>query len=153
MISPGGRRARRVIIAGVAAFNTGCYTAVPIAASDARMGKRISVDLTDAGTVQMTSQVGPRIRSLTGDVATTTDGELVLALRSVSDVRGIESLWGGEQVTIPRTSIGGVTERRLSRGKTALFAVGMVAGLILAARLVGAIGGGEDRGGEPPVTQ
>lgn len=137
----------------LAALNAGCYTAVPIAGSEARMGRRVAVDLTDAGAVEMARQVGPRARTLTGDVTALTEREMVLALRAVSDVRGIETFWGGEQVTVPRASIGTMAERRLSRGRTAVFSVGMLAGLYAIARGVGAIGGGSDHRGDLPVSQ
>ena len=137
----------------VAVLNASCYTAVRIAGNEARTGRRVELDLTDAGTVEMARQVGPRIRTLTGDVTALTDNELVLALRAVSDVRGIETFWAGEQVTVPRASIGTVAERRLSRGRTALFSAGMLAGLYAIARGIGSLGGGADHRGELPISQ
>ena len=137
----------------MATFTAGCYTAIPIAGGEARMGRRIEVDLTDVGTVEMAAQVGPRIHSLTGDVTALSDRDVVLALRAVSDVRGIETFWAGEQVTVPRTNIGRVAERRLSRGRTTAFSVGMLAGLYLVARGVGAFGGGSEHRGDLPVSQ
>ena len=107
------RRGRRVVVACISAFNLGCYTAVPIGGESARTGTRISVELTDAGTVDMASQVGPRIHTLVGDVSAVSDSTIMLSMRSATDVRGIESLWQGEQVTVKRSDVSSVGERRL----------------------------------------
>jgi hypothetical protein len=147
------RRTRRVVVACISAFNLGCYTAVPITSDAARVGTRITLELTDAGTVDMASQVGPRIHTLVGDVNVVTDSSVVLSMRSAVDVRGVESLWQGEQVTVRRSDIGSVGERRLSSGKTAAFSVILVAGAFLVARAFGLVGGGEDHRGDIPVTQ
>ena len=148
-----GRRRRKVIVACISALNLGCYTAVPIAGESARTGTRISVELTDAGTVDVASQVGPRIHLLVGDVSAVTDSSIVLAVRSTTDVRGIESLWQGEQVTVKRTDISSVGERRLSPSRTAVFSAILVGGAFLVARAFGILGGGEDHRGDIPVTQ
>jgi hypothetical protein len=147
------RRRRKVIVACISAFNLGCYTAVPIGGESARTGTRISVELTDAGTVDIASQVGPRIHLLVGDVASVSDSTVVLSMKSATDVRGIESLWQGEQVTVKRSDIASVGERRLSPGRTAVFSAILVAGAYLVARAFQIIGGGEDHRGDIPVTQ
>lgn len=146
-------RGRRVVVACISAFNLGCYTAVPISGESARTGTRISVELTDAGTVEMASQVGPRIHMLVGDVNVVSDSTIVLSMRSATDVRGVESLWQGEQVTVRRGDIASVGERQLSTGRTAVFSVIAVAGAFLIARAFGLLGGGEDHRGDIPITQ
>ena len=153
MSGRGNRRVRRVMLAGFLSFQLGCYTAVPITGEATRPGTRVHVDLTDAGTVDMAREVGPRIRTLMGDVATVTDGELVVAMRSVTDVRGIESYWTGEQVTVPRRDIAALKERRLSRQKTTMFTVAILVGLVLTARSFGLFAGGDEHRGDLPVTQ
>lgn len=147
------RRRRKVVVACISAFNLGCYTAVPIGGESARTGTRISVELTDVGTVDIASQVGPRIHLLVGDVSALTDSSIVLAMRSTTDSRGIEALWQGEQVTVKRSEIASVGERRLSPGRTAVFSAILVAGAALVARAFGLLGGGEDHRGDIPVTQ
>ena len=147
------RRWRRVVVACITAFNLGCYTAVPIGGESARTGTRISVELTDAGTVDMASQVGPRIHTLVGDVGAVSDSTIILSMRSATDVRGIESLWQGEQVTVKRSDVSSVAERRLSPGRTAAFSAILLAGVFVAARAFGLVGGGADHRGDIPVTQ
>jgi len=147
------RQGRRVVVACISAFNLGCYTAVPITSDTARTGTRINVELTDAGTVDMASQVGPRIHMIVGDVNVVSDSTVTLSMRSATDIRGIESLWQGEQVTVRRSDIASVGERRLSPGKTAAFSVILVAVAFLLARAFGLVVGGEDHRGDIPVTQ
>jgi hypothetical protein len=146
-------RARRLLAAAVCAFDLGCYASVPISTDVARAGTQINVELTDTGISDVARQVGPRIHLVTGDVVSATDGELVLAVRSVTDLRGIESPWAGEHVTVPRADVATVSERRLSSRRTALFSAGFVAALYLTARAFGLIGGGPDHSGDIPVTQ
>ena len=147
------RRARRVVVACISTLNLACYTAVPITGESARTGTRISVELTDAGTVDMASQVGPRIHTLVGDVSVVSDSTIVLSMRSATDVRGIESLWQGEQVTVKRSDVYSVGERRLSPGRTAAFSTILVAGTFVVARAFGLVGGGSGHRGDIPVTQ
>lgn len=146
-------RKRRAAIAVVAAFQLGCYTAVPITGEMARPGSRVQLDLSDGGASNMASQVGPRTRTLMGDVASINDRELVLAVRSVTDVRGIESYWAGEQVTVPRTDIAAVREQRLSKKKSALFAAAIAAGVFATGHAFGWFSGGDGGRGDLPVTQ
>jgi hypothetical protein len=147
------QRKRRAAVAGLAALQLGCYTAVPITGEMARPGSRVQLDLSDGGASNMASQVGPRTRTLMGDVASTNERELVLAVRSITDVRGIESYWSGEQVTVPRTDIAAVREQRLSKRKTALFATAFVAGILATGRAFGWFSGGDGGRGDLPVTQ
>ena len=147
------RWATGLFLASVAAFNVGCYAAVPISGESLRIGRPVSAELTDAGTAEMASQVGPRIRSLFGDLNGSTDQALVLALRSATDYRGIESFWSGEHVTVPRVDIAHISERRLSRSRTALLTAGLLAGLYVAGRGFGLFAGGDDHRGDLPVSQ
>jgi hypothetical protein len=146
-------RKRRVAIAGLAALQLGCYTAVPISGEMARMGSRVQLDLSDGGASNMASQVGPRTRTLMGDVASTNERELIVAVRSVTDVRGIESFWSGEQVTVPRTDIAALREQRLSKRKTVLFATAVALGIFGTGRAFGWFSGGDGGRGDLPVTQ
>ena len=147
------QRRRRAAIAGIAALQLGCYTAVPITGEMARPGARVQLDLSDGGASNMASQVGPRSRTLMGDVASTNERELVLAVRSVTDVRGIESFWAGEQVTVPRTDIAGVREQRLSKRKSVLFATAIAVGIFATGHAFGWFSGGDGGRGDLPVTQ
>jgi hypothetical protein len=147
------RSASGLLLASIAAFNVGCYAAIPISGESLRIGRSVSAELTDAGTAEMASQVGPRIRSLFGDVNGATDETLVLALRSATDYRGIESFWNGEHVTVPRADIAHISERRLSRSRTALITAGLLAGLYVAGRGFGLFSGGNDHRGDLPVSQ
>ena len=130
-----------------------CYTAVPIESGAPPQGTRVYIELTDAGTVSMASQVGPSIQELFGDVVATTDRDVVIGLRAVTNRRQIESLWSGERVTVPRADIARVRARKLSTKRSAVFAGILTAGLLLTSRAVGLVGGGDGHRGELPVTQ
>jgi len=118
---------RRIITTAVTCFSLGCYVGTPLTNSRPVTGTRVELSLTDAGTVAMASQLGPSRVALAGEVAASSDSNLVLALRTVTDRRGIDEFWTGEQVTVPRAAIASINQRSVSRGRSVLLALAAVA--------------------------
>jgi hypothetical protein len=138
---------RRLLSALVAFLALGCYVAAPLAGPQPANGTRVAITLTESGTTAMASQLGPARVRLVGDVAAATDSSLVLALRTVTNWRGIEETWMGEQVTVPRSAIESIGERHVSVGRS----VGLTLAIVVAAVLVGkAIGSGGSGSTLPP---
>jgi hypothetical protein len=131
----------------------GCYTAISVSGDALHPGARVYVDLTESGTTDLARYLGPNVRQMYGDVSTRSDTGIVLSLRSVTDRRSIETLWSGENVPVSPREIADIRERRLSKQKSWLFGSGLVAGLVLAGRAFGVLGGGEAHRGDLPVGQ
>jgi len=143
---------RRLLSALLACFAMGCYVAAPVAGPRPALGTRVAINLTDSGTTTMASQLGPSRGRLVGEVVATTDTSLVLAVRTVTNLRGIEETWTGEQVTVPNAAIGTIQAQRVSVGRS----LGLVLAIVVAAVVAGKVITGSGSSGEPkpdPGTQ
>lgn len=137
-----------------ALFLAGCYVNVPIGSTVPDRGTTLAVRLTDSGADTLARLIGPSVTTVQGNLVGGGNDSLVLAVRSVQLRSGTEQFWKGEQVTIPRGMIAIVSERKLSRWRTALLTGLAMAGSIA---LVASTnnGGIEGRpgGGGPGQTQ
>jgi hypothetical protein len=115
----------------------------------------VAAQLTDAGSVEMASQIGPGIVTVRGDVLRSDSDALLLALSSVLGRNEQEVFWKGEQVRIPLRTVRQVEQRRFSLGKTVMFAGVLVGGLFAAVEAFepGDAGGGGGGGGGGPEPQ
>ena len=99
-----------------------CYTYHPLPLNPAPQ-TRVSVQLSDIGRVGTAKTIGAGTESLDGSIVATDDTSYRLAVSSVKPLRGPRLRWTGEQVTVRRDYVVIVQERRLSKGRTALFSV------------------------------
>jgi hypothetical protein len=72
------------------------------------------------GTAQM---IGPGTESVEGSIVASDDSAYRLAVSSVKPLRGPRVRWSGEQVDVRRSYVATVSEKRLSRGRTAVFSI------------------------------
>jgi len=109
----------------------------------------VRVELTDAGSQEITKQVGPRGSMLEGVVAAKSDSALVFSVLALTRMNGVEETWHGEHVTVPTFAVSKIQRRKFSALNTGLF----VAGLVTAGFLVKTVSdpGNVGRGsGGPP---
>jgi len=97
-----------------------CYTYQPLPSPEPKVGSRVSVQLSDNGSRELWSQVGPNILHVEGNVLGVDSAVLNLSVRQVENQRGIQSSWNGERVAVPRRLVAGIQQRRLSPGGTGL---------------------------------
>jgi hypothetical protein len=128
----------------------GCYTYSNEAVSDAALMAPVRVELTEEGSQQITSQVGPRGSMLEGVVAAKSDSALVFEVSALTRFNGVEETWHGEHVTVPTLSVAKLQRRKFSALNTGLF----VAGLVTAGFLVKTVSdpGNVGRGSGGPVS-
>ena len=127
----------------------GCYTYSNEAVSDAALMAPVRVELTEQGSQEITSQVGPRGSMLEGVVAAKSDSAFVFEVSALTRFNGVEETWHGEHVTVPTLGVSKIQRRRFSALNTGLF----VAGLVTAGFLVKTVSdpGNVGRGsGGPP---
>jgi hypothetical protein len=93
-----------------------------------------------------------------GRLVAVDDSTLTVAATSVLSLTGENVTWTGERVTLPRSGVGLVQQRALSRGRTvvaALIAVAAALGALAAVGLnvfgTGENDGRSESGGRPPV--
>jgi hypothetical protein len=136
-------------------LGVGCYSYQPLETATPAAGTRVEAVLTDAGSVQMASQIGPGASAVRGEVVESDSETMLLALRSVLGRNEQETFWNGEQVRIPLATLARVQQRKFAPGKTLLFG-GAFAGSLLAAVeafISGGEGGGGGAGGGDPAPQ
>ena len=114
----------------------GCFAYRPSDPTHLRMGELVRVDVTAQGAEQLTHQVGPRVESLAGRVIHPRDTALVVAVSEVTRLRGGEEFWTGDSVSVPFSSVGGVSVRRFDRNRTLLTVTGAVIGMFLLHRVI-----------------
>lgn len=127
----------------------GCYVSVPLSTPSPVPGTKLQVQLTDQGSIDLAKYLGPSVISVDGRLLQGTDSTLALSVSSVSMRSGDEQFWKGETVTLPRTAIATVHERKLSKWRSALIAGAVIAGI---AAIGGAAAGNSSpsSGGGPP---
>ena len=125
----------------------GCYTEVPLETPTPAAGTQVVVDLTDQGALDLAKDLGPAVDKLEGKIVTADESHLQVAVSSTQKKNGVESSWNGEQVTIQRSEIASLSQRKLSGGKTAALAGGLAAAVAGAAVVIGGATGGSSNGG------
>lgn len=132
---------------------TGCYESVPLGSVDPAPGKEVVVEITSVGAARLAQYIGPRAMSLTGNLIAAETDSLKVAVNVVTRDDGEDQFWKGEAVTISRTDIARIAERRLSPLRTSL-AVGILAAVGFTVRqVVGNVTGSKGKDGGPPVGQ
>lgn len=152
------RRAGRAgAIALAAQLTAGCYSTVPV--STATVGPRdVVLEITDRGRVDLDGALGASPYRVTGRLTAASDSTYTLAVHGVESVRGEATQWQGESVTIRRSGVGLVRERRFSRARTTLAVLGVVGAIVafvVTRSLVtsGGNDGGSPTPGNPPPSQ
>ncbi|HVO34832.1 MAG TPA: hypothetical protein VMT21_04655 [Gemmatimonadales bacterium] len=119
---------RRAALAAAASALGGCYAQTPLTSLPAP-GTDVVVELNDAGRVAMAAQVGPSVTSIEGVLdSTSLDSAFTLSVTSVSVITGAVARWSGEPVKLRPAFVQTMYERRLSKGRTAVFAAGLAVG-------------------------
>jgi hypothetical protein len=140
------RRRRAFTLFAIPAMISACHSYLPIEGAPAP-GRRVAIELTDAGTSELARYVGPRVGAIEGELVGASDSTLALSVIVTRQHNGIESFWNGEQVLVPRAYVSHLSERQLSPTRTVLFASGFTA---LLAALAVAFSGGFNGGGHAP---
>jgi hypothetical protein len=122
----------------------GCYTYVPVQASQPAPGTEVSVSITDRGRVELAREMGAGVRRVQGKLTASTDSTIVVSVSSVQYVDAAAPVrWAGESITFDRNLLAEVTERRLSRGRS-WAAAGIVAVAMAVVSTIAIGGFGDD---------
>jgi hypothetical protein len=109
----------------------GCYTYRNTAVGDAVIMAPVRVELTEAGSQEITRQVGPRGSTLEGIVSARSDSSLVFGVTALTRMNGVEETWHGEHVTVPTSAVYRIQLRQFSALNTGLFVAGLVTSALL----------------------
>src|SRR6266480_2878288 len=101
----------------------GCHSYVPLTTPIPLPGTYVAAMLTEAGSAQVSSQLGPDAGVVRGRLLDDGQQGMTLSVQSVGLRRGDELVWRGETVTLPHASIARVELRRLAKGRSLLLLV------------------------------
>lgn len=104
-----------------------CHRYEPVTAATVATGSSVSVSLTDYGTANLGRLLGMGVGTIEGNLVTVSDSAYTIAVQLVRQRNGIETFWRGEQVAIPRVDVAEIRQRRISRSKSALATVALLA--------------------------
>jgi hypothetical protein len=136
--------------AGLVPLLAACYTQGPLTAPVPAPGTRIVAQVTDSGVVALSNALGPGAVEVEGEIAAAQANSWDLRVVRVDYRGGTSVLWNRELVSVPRSMLVQPIERRFNKRKS-WFAAGLItATALLAARLVGVIGPGENIEKPPP---
>jgi len=149
--SPLGRRGRAATLACLGAtVLQACYSTVAAPLSGPAPSGDVQVTLSPEGSARLVSALGPRAASLDGRVVSRTDSSLLVVVTGVARTTGTREDWPSDQVVVPLSAVQTLSVRRLSVGRSVVFAtVGAVTAFLVGRGFTGTEGGGTGRGGEP----
>ena len=105
------------------------------------LGTQIGLDITDAGRLSLGGTMGPEIGRIEGRLLSKDSAEYVLAVSLIHLLRGGEQVWSGERIRIKTEHVAHVSQRTLSKGRTAAMALATLGVVVIIARqsLVGSL--------------
>ena len=135
---------------GLVPLLTACYTQRPLTTAVPAATTRIVAQVTDSGVVAMSNAIGAGATEVEGVVAAADATSWDLQVIRVDYRGGTSVLWNREPVNFPRYTLTRATERTLDKKKSWLAGGLITAGALLAARVFGAFGFGDNPGTDPP---
>ena len=145
------RAARAAVLSPIAAAAlTGCYGYRRVDGTNAAplVGKQVALDINDRGRVALADSLGPSPGRVEGRLVSADDSTISLAVSAVRPLRGERATWTGERVTLRRSSVNDVLERRVSLARSLALGAAAVGGVVLFLVSVDLLGGGGGDGGE-----
>jgi len=130
---------------------TGCYTYVPAPRSGPAPGRAVELTINDTGRVGLAPSLGPGVLRLAGTLAESSDSVYVLSVSRVDAIGSGAAAWSGDTVRVRRDYVADVSERTLSRGRSAI-AIAALGGLLafVATLSINGIGGNGGGGTKLP---
>jgi len=113
-------------------MSTACQVYTPVQVSPATTGKDVRVTLTQSGSAELASTLGAPADFLEGRLAEASDSMLVVRMKSLTRINGVEDSWNGESVRIPARDVSKVETSRVSSARSTILAVALIGGAIFA---------------------
>lgn len=123
----------------------GCYKLVPLTTESPSPQTQVVLDFTDVGAERLGGLLGSAVISARGRPVLWSADTIALAMVATKRRSGEEQFWNGERIAIPRGAVARVHERRLDRGRSALFAATGVVLAVGAWQVAGGSSGGTPR--------
>ena len=114
-----------------------CYKSVPVDSSAVTPGREVVLDLTERGAIELGSQLGAQLRSVSGRVSAVSPERYDVSVSQTTSRGGVETIWRGESASIRREYVDRLYERRIDKKRSWLVAGLTVVGAVLAGEAFG----------------
>ena len=111
---------RRIVVAVTLLVSTGCYTMQPVSEQPFPLGITVELVINDAGRAALRPMMGPEVAKVQGRLVQKDSTGYTVAVTQLGLLRDGTQVWSGERVSIKSEYVNSVTERRFSRGRTAV---------------------------------
>ena len=111
---------RRIVVAVTLLVSTGCYTMQPVSEQPFPVGITVELVINDAGRAALRPMMGPEVAKVQGRLVQKDSTGYTVAVTQLGLLRDGTQVWSGERVSIKSEYVNSVTERRFSRGRTAV---------------------------------
>lgn len=150
------RRGALVSVLAILPALQACYTYAPLGTPTPTPGETFVFEVSDRGRVDLSERFGTGLKEVEGRLAGVENTQYLINISRVSHLNGQTAQWSGETSRIDQNNISVVRGRKLSRGRTALAAVGAtaaVAAILASTGLLGNWTGESDTPGDddPPL--
>src|SRR5881628_1327221 len=119
-------------LAAVLLVQSGCYNYQSLRRSELAPSTYIALTLTEPGSEELATYLGPSMLVVRGRFVGATDRGLAIAVASVENRRGEVLEWKGETVVVPGEFVRSLEQRRAAPSKTVLLAGVSLAGFFAA---------------------
>jgi len=136
-----------MLCGAVGLLGLGCYNYLPLRRSTLTPSTYLAVTLTESGSEELASYLGPNAHVVRGRCLAVTDRGLAVSVESVESHRGDIAHWTGETVVVPAEFVRALEQRQVSRSKVVLLAGAAVAGFVVAYQAFGPASSGGFSGG------
>lgn len=124
------RRKFVAVIVVVSFLVTACSTYAPTTLAVAPASGTVRFSLTDAAHSESFGPLGFQVTSVEGQVRSTSDSAVIIAVSEVGRVAADNQAYHGEMITIPTRYIGRVDKKRTQVGRSLLMAGAIVGAVV-----------------------
>jgi len=144
-------RILRVLAAVLCITMPACYSYVPVASRTPTQGAMLGMSLSEPVDVRLAGLTANDVVQLRGELIRMDASEVAVSATWLRSRNTFEFPGAGETVTVPRSSIIEITEKRFSFAKTGLFTAAILGVALLIQGAFHPLGGGGSNGGGGPI--
>lgn len=128
------RSATAALTAASLLVSTACQVYTPVQLSPSLAGKDVRVTLTQMGATDLASTLGSPAESVEGRLVSASDSALVVQMKSLLRMNGVEDSWNGESVRIPGNDVSRIETSRISTSRSGILAAAIIGAAYFAGR-------------------
>lgn len=142
------RRLTAGLCAGLLLLQTACHTFLPLQDQAPVPQSHVAIVLNDRGRALMADRLGETIDRVEGVLVESSETAVRLQVSRTVSLQGSTATWVGEEVVVQREGVRGFRARQFSRGRTAMFSIAAVVGLVVIGGVLTLLVGGGGRPGD-----